>query len=372
MPIFRIFAPSYHTKRLPMPLTLRQDVILNNDWSSMDGNKFPLTYASPNARRLLLGLLLVALISDAAMAQGQKVFRIGVTKIVAHAALDADEKGFEAGLASSGFKEGVNVSYLRRNAQGDMAAAESIAREFVAEKVDLIHAIATPTAQAVMRSGGHIPMVFSSVTNPVGAGLVPGNSASGQKTGTHVTGVSDLWPVRLQFETYARVLPTAKTWGTIYNPNEANSVSHIQAMRATAKQLGLTLVEATVTKGDDVPAAAAALAKKVQAITITSDNTTVARIDAIAQVCEQHKIALFAGDVDSVARGAVMAYGLDYFLVGYSAGKKAALVLKGIQPGDVPWGQVEKFSLVINTRAARAQGVSLAPDLLARADKLIQ
>ncbi|MDP1999811.1 MAG: ABC transporter substrate binding protein, partial [Rhodoferax sp.] len=96
-------------------------------------------------RRQLLGLMAGGVVAPvAAWAQGSKVFRIGVTKIVSHAALDADEKGFEAGLASAGFKEGVNVTYLRRNAQGDMTFADVIAREFVAEKVDLIHAIATP------------------------------------------------------------------------------------------------------------------------------------------------------------------------------------------------------------------------------------
>jgi len=304
-------------------------------------------------------------------AQGGKKFRIGVTKIVSHAALDADEKGFEAGLASAGFKDGVNVTYLRRNAQGDLAVADTIARELVAEKVDLIHAIATPTAQAVMRTGSRIPMVFSSVTDPVLAGLVPTSSAPGQKTGTHVTGSSDLWPVRLQFETYARVVPKAKTWGTIYNPNEVNSLSHVKVMREAARDLGLTLVEATVSSSADVEPAASLLATKVQAITITSDNTSVASLEAIARVCERHKVALFAGDIDSVARGAVMAYGLDYFLVGYSAGKKAALVLKGIKPGDVPWGPLEKFSLVINVRAAKAQGVVIPPELLAKADKVI-
>ncbi|MDZ4124641.1 MAG: ABC transporter substrate-binding protein, partial [Hydrogenophaga sp.] len=146
--------------------------------------------------------------------------RIGVTKIVSHAALDADERGFEAGLAGAGFKEGVNVTFLRRNAHGDMARAEAIARELVQAKVDLIHTIATPTSQAVMRTGSSIPMVFSAVTDQVRAGLVPRNSAPGQKTGTHVTGLSDLWPVQLQLETYAKVVPQAKVWGTIYNPQE--------------------------------------------------------------------------------------------------------------------------------------------------------
>ena len=311
------------------------------------------------------------LLSAASWAQGQKVFRIGVTKIVSHAALDADEKGFEAGLASSGFKEGVNVTYVRRNALGDMAAAERIAHEFVTSQVDLIHAIATPTTQAVIRTGTRIPVVFSSVTDPVGAEIVPKSSAPGQKTGTQVTGLSDLWPVRLQFETYARAAPRAKVWGTIYNPKEANSLSHILVMREAAKNLGLTLVEATVSSSAEVGQAAASLAGKVQAMTITSDNTTVANLEAIARVCDQHRLALFAGDIDSVVRGAVMAYGLDYFLVGYAAGKKAALVLKGIKPGDVPWGPVEKFSLVINIGAAKAQGLTIAPELLARADKII-
>ncbi len=324
------------------------------------------------SRRPLVALTAALLVLPAlSRAQGSKMFRIGVAKIVSHAALDADEKGFEAGLASSGFKEGVNVTFVRRNAGGDMAAAEVIAREFVASQVDLIHAIATPTAQAVVRTGSRIPVVFSSVTDPVGAGIVPKGSAPGQKTGTQVTGLSDLWPVRLQFETYARAAPHAKVWGTIYNPKEANSLSHILVMREAAKGLGLTLVEATVSSRAEVAQAAASLAGRVQALTITSDNTTVAELEAIARVCDQHQIALFAGDIDSVVRGAVMAYGLDYFLVGYAAGKKAALVLKGIKPGDVPWGPVEKFSLVINTRAAKAQGLTLAPELLARADKII-
>lgn len=325
----------------------------------------------PPRRQLLALMAATALMPGMAQAQTPRMVRIGVTKIVAHAALDADEKGFEAGLASAGFKEGVNVTYLRRNAQGDMATADAIARELVAAKPDLIHAIATPTAQAVMRTDSRIPLVFSSVTDPVRAGLVPANSAPGQKTGTHVTGLSDLWPVRLQFETYARAVPQAKTWGTIYNPQESNSLSHIQIMRDAAKDLGLTLLEVTISRSSEVGAAAASLVGKVQAITITSDNTTVANLEALAAVCNQHKIALFAGDTDSVARGAVMAYGLDYFLVGYSAGRKAALVLKGINPGDVPWGPVEKFSLVMNTQAAQAQGVSLPPELLARADKVI-
>jgi putative ABC transport system substrate-binding protein len=316
----------------------------------------------------------VLLLTQSAAAQDKPLLRIGVAKIVSHAALDADEKGFEAALAGAGFKEGVNIRYDRQNALGDPDKALAIAEQFERERVDLVHSIATPTTQAVVKVIHKIPVVFSSISDPVDAGVVPRDSAPGKKTSGNITGVSDMWPVLLQMETYAKFVPKAKTWGTIFNPAEANSVTHVKAMRQAAKSLGLELVEATVSTASSaaVEQAAQSLVGKVQAIAITSDNTTVASFDTIARVCDANKIALFAGDVDSVPRGAIAAYGMDYFLVGYSAGKKAALVLKGVKPGDIPWGPVEKFSLVINQKAARAQGVSIPAALLKKADKVIE
>lgn len=320
---------------------------------------------------LALGMLLITA-CILSCTQEKKVIHIGVTKIVSHAALDADEKGFEEALANAGFKEGTQVVYDRQNAQGDMAKANAIAQKFVTDNVDLIHAIATPSTQTVIKVTAKIPVVFSSITDPVNAGIVPKESAPGMKTGTNVTGVSDLWPVFLQMETYSKFVPKAKKWGTIYNPAEANSVMHVKAMRNAAQKLGLELVEATIHNSTEVAQAASSLVGRVQAIAITSDNTAVTDFESIVNVCNKNKIALFAGDVDSVPRGAVAAYGLDYYLVGYSAGKKAALVLKGVKPGEIPWGPVEKFSLVINEKAAVAQGVSISADLLKKADKVIK
>ena len=317
-------------------------------------------------------LLLVAAVATPGLANERKVFRIGVTKIVAHAALDADEKGFEAGLASAGFREGVNVSYDRQNAQGDLGKAQAVAQKFVDQKVDLIHSIATPSTQAVVKVAKNIPVVFSSITDPVSAGIVPKGSVPGNKTGTNLTGVSDQWPVALQLQTYTEFVPKAKRWGTIYNPAESNSMLHIAAMRAAADKLGLKLVEVTIANSREVAQATKTLIGKVDAIVITSDNTAVADLGSIVKVCNENRIPLFAGDVDSVSRGAVAAYGLDYYLVGYSAGKKAALILKGTKPGDIPWGPVEKFSLVINEKAASLQGVTLSPELIKKADKVIR
>ncbi|RPJ17507.1 MAG: ABC transporter substrate-binding protein [Desulfobacteraceae bacterium] len=320
---------------------------------------------------ILLSITIIG-ISVFSFAEDKKMVRIGVTQIVSHQALDADQKGFEDALSGSGFKEGVNVIYDRQNAQGDMVKANAIAQKFNNEKVDLIHSIATPTTQAVVKVTKNIPVVFSSITDPIDAGIVPKDSAPGKKTGTNVTGVSDRWPVFRQMEMYAKIVPKAKQWGTIYNAGEANSVVHIKEMREAAKKLGLELVEVTITNRSEVEKAAISLAGKVNAIVISSDNTAISDFDTIVKICNDKKIALFAGDVDSVPKGATAAYGLDYFLVGYSAGKKAVLVLKGLKPGDIPWGPMEKFSLVINQSAAKNQGVTIPPDILKKADKVLK
>lgn len=314
-----------------------------------------------------LACLMVAPVSAA-----DKIFRIGVTKIIAHPSLEAIEKGLVAGLASAGFKEGSNVVYDMQNAQGDLNKAEVIARKFVADKVDLIVATTTPTAQAAFKVAGNLPLVFASTTDPVGAGIVPKDSAPGKKTGTHVTGVSGALPIALQLQTYAKVVPKAKRWGTIYNPAEPNSVFEVKAMREAAEKLGLSFVEATVGSTKDVPQAMASLVGKIDAFATVSDNATMADFEAVVKVCNEKKIPLFAGNLDNLARGATAAYGLDEYLVGYAAGKKVALILKGSKPGDVPWGPVEKFSFVINQKAAALQGVAISPELLKMADRIIK
>ena len=211
---------------------------------------------------LILLLIAMVAISFAQEKKSTKIFKIGVTQIVSHPALDSDAKGFEKALAEAGFKEGVNITYDRQNAQGDMANAQTIAQKFLDAKVDLIHSIATPTSQAVVKTIKNIPIIFSSVTDPVDAGLVPKTSPSGTKSGTNVTGVSDRWPIYLQFEMYTKFVPKAKKWGTIYNAGDSNSLVHIKEMRAAAKKLGVELIEATVSTSAETMQAAQSLAGK--------------------------------------------------------------------------------------------------------------
>ncbi len=322
----------------------------------------------------LLILLLVISVSNsiAQEKKSKKMMKIGIAQTVSRPDLDADAKGFEKALAEAGFKEGVQITYIRKNSQGKVADAQAIAQKFVDEKVDLIHSIAILTSQAVVKRIKNIPIVFSSVSDPVNAGLVPKTSLPETKTGTNVTGVSDRWPVHLQFEMSAKFIPRAKKWGTIYNARDANSRAHIKEMRKSAKKLGVELIEAKISIRGETMQAAQSLSGKVQAIHLTHDHTVASAFKVIVKVCNEKKIPLFTGDIYSVPRGAIAAYGLDYFLVGHSAGKKAVQILRGEKPGNIHWGPAGECLLVINEGAAKAQGVIIPPDLLKKADKVIE
>jgi putative tryptophan/tyrosine transport system substrate-binding protein len=296
-----------------------------------------------------------------------EMIRIGEHQIVAHPALDNDSKGFKAALAEEGFIEGENITIDRQDAQGEQPNCFIIAQKFVDDEVDLVHAISTPNAQASVKASKSIPIVFSSVTDPVSTGIIP---RMGQ-TDTNVTGVSDRWPIKLQCRMYQDLVPGATRWGTIYNPGDVNVTYHIKEMKEAVEAMGGELVEAHVSTTAEVMQAAQSLVGRVDAIHITSDNACVSAFESITKICNANDIPLFAGDRDSVPRGAVAAYGPDYFLIGFTAGKQAARILRGEDPGKVPAGLASAYSLWVSLKHAEAQGLSLPEALVKKAaDKL--
>jgi putative ABC transport system substrate-binding protein len=316
---------------------------------------------------LALALTLISVLTVApALAADKK--KIGVTVIVAHPALDADQEGFEQALADQGFGPD-KVQYEYQNAQGEMSNAQTIAQKFANSNLDLVHSIATPTSQAAVKAIKNIPLVYSSVTDPVDAGLVPTMGPSG----TNVTGVSDAWPIKRQLDMYLNILPDAKKWGTIYNAGDANSVKSIEWTREACEELGLELIEVTVSNSSEVYTAAQSLIGRVDAIYITSDNIVVSALESVVKVANDNDIPLFGGDIESCKRGYIAAYGLNYFQVGYTAGKKAALILSGEKKaGEVPSGPVEKLLLYVNLKAAEAQQVDVPQEIVDQADKIIK
>jgi putative ABC transport system substrate-binding protein len=295
-----------------------------------------------------------------------------VTQSFSHPDLDEDMKGFEKALFEAGFKEGSNVTTHRQNAQNKGAVAKTIAQKFIDSNLDLIHSIATLASQAVVNPIHHIPIVFSSVTDPISAQLVPQKSHSGSKSGINVTGVSDRWPTSLQFEMQTQFFPKAKKWGTLYNPGDSQSLDHIKELREVSNKCKVQLVEATISSSSETYQATQSLAGKVHAIHIPFDRTALYGFDGIVKACKEKKIPLFVGEASYVSRGALAAYGLDYFHIGYSAGKKAAQILGGERPGNIPWESGKKVILVISEKAAKDQGVIIPPEFLRKADKIIR
>jgi len=281
-----------------------------------------------------------------------KTFKIGVSVIVAHPALEADQKGFEQALEDNG----VMVEYDYQNAQGDMSNAQAIARKFKGDDLDLVHSIATPTSQAIVKVITKTPVVYSSVTDPVDAGLVKTMGPAGG----NVTGVSDAWPYERQVKLHHEMVPSAKKWGTIYNAGDANSVKSMTWARAAMKKFGLEYIEVTVSTSAEVHMAAQSLADRVDAVFIISDNTVVSAFESLVKVCNDKNKPLFGGGTESVPRGAIAALGFDYFQVGYTAGLKAVQILKdGKSAGDVPSSLTKQLKLVVNLKAAEAQGITL-------------
>jgi putative ABC transport system substrate-binding protein len=301
--------------------------------------------------------------------KGPAVTRIGITQIVEHPALDASRDGFIQRLAELGLEEGKNVEFAIQNAQGDMAIAQSIAAKFVSENVDMILAIATPTAQAAAKATQNIPIVITAVTDPVAAGL----AGSISKPGCNVTGTSDLTPVRKQLELLTRILPEAERVGVIYNAGETNSLVQVDLAREAAENLGLLLVEVTVSSSSGVYEAAQSLVGRVDAVYVPTDNTVVSALESVIKVGEDSKIPVIVGEVDGVRRGALATIGIDYHVLGMQTADIAWKILKGEkEPKDIPIEYVEDIQIALNLTAADKMEVSIPQDLIDEAYEVIR
>ena len=298
--------------------------------------------------------------SPSASGGASKAYKIGITQIVTHPALDAAVQGFKDALAQKGF---TNVTYDMQNAQGDMSTNASIAQKFAGEPLDLILGVSTPSTQAVVKAITTTPIVFTAITDPVSAGLL----TDPQAPSANVTGVSDQMRVEPVLELVKLINPDAKTVGIVYNAGESNSVYIVEAAKKAAANMGLEIVEATASNSSEVQAAAKSLVGRVDAITVIGDNTAVTALEAIVKVCQEAKIPLLAGDTDSVKRGAAAGYGFDYKDLGKQAGYQAALILGGTPIKDIPVEYAKNLQLSINEKAAQAQGVTIPADLVSKA-----
>jgi putative ABC transport system substrate-binding protein len=318
---------------------------------------------------LAMAFLLVSLVvsSTAFSAEPPKKVLIGVSKIVSHPALDAVVKGMQDELAAAK----INAEYDLQNANGDINAAASIATKFQSEKVTLAVGVATPTSQSLVNTLKGIPIVFTAVTDPVKAGLV-GSLNKGDK---NVTGVSDMTPVKQQIELLLKI-KKVKRLGHIYTSSEENAVVLAGIVKQACKELNIEFVETTVSKSSEVKQAVQAIIRRVDALYISTDNTVVSAMSAVADVAMKAKVPIMSADPSSAENYPVLAaWGFDYYKMGRTTGKLVVEILNGRKPEQIPTQFMTKTSdidLLINLDVAKKLGLTIPRDILKSANKVVE
>ena len=293
-------------------------------------------------------------------------YTVGITQITSHPALDGAREGFKKAFEDAGLE----VTFEEQNAQGDQATATSIASTFGSNAdMDLVAAIATPTAQAAASSIQDKPIVFMAVTDPLGAELV----SSEEAPGGNVTGVSDRNPVKEQLQLLKDIDPEATTVGIVWNSGEANSKAQVDQAKEAGAELGLEIREATITNSSEVQQGVQSLSG-VDGIYVPTDNAVVSALETVVTFGQENDVPVISADTDSVERGALGTYGIDYEAHGKQAGEMAVKILKdGGEPGEMPveFAPEDDLKLVLNQGVAADYGVELPQELVDRADEVI-
>lgn len=295
---------------------------------------------------------------------------VAVSQFVEHPALNAVRDGIKDTLKAAGYDPGENLGWVYQNAHGNMSANTQIAHKFAGLQPTIIIAISSPSAQAAVRAAENtsIPVVFTAVTDPLGAGLV----SNLEKPGKNITGVSDFPPLRAQLVQIRKILPQAHKLGVVYNPGESNSVTIVNLLRKEAPQEGFSLVEAAATKTSDVGMAVQSIIDDVDALLIPPDNTLISVINQVVKIgFERHK-AVFTVDTQSVYHGALASVGFSYYETGQYTGQIVISILQGKEPGGIPIKSPANRDIFLNLASAEKLGIPIPADIVDKAKYVIR
>lgn len=291
-----------------------------------------------------------------------KSYQIGIQQFAEHESLNNCRKGFIQGLEKEGIKEGKNLKITYKNAQADTAADNQIASNFASKKMDLICAIATPSAQSAYNaaSDSKTPVIYTAVTSPELAGFV---DKDGKNVG-EVTGTSDLILADKQLKLIRKVLPKAKNVGILYSTNEVNSKAGIEAYEKVAEKNGFKIVTQGISAAADMPMAADSLIKKVDCITNLTDNLVVSSMPTYLEKANKAKIPVFGSEIEQVKLGCIGCVGIDFVKLGEQTGKMAAKVLKGEKKAsEIPFETFNQGDIYLNEKTAKDLGIKLPSDV---------
>lgn len=321
-------------------------------------------------RKLLGGLACVLLLagcgnsSDTPKDEGEagKTFTVGVIQQMEHPALDSAREGMEQYLKD---QTGYTFKVVVKNAQGDNGTADTIAKQFVSDGVDLIYSIGTNASQAAMNAAnGNTPVVFNAVTDAVEAKLVASNEAPG----ANVTGVSDAAPLEKQLAMIREFLPDAKSIGMIYNIGEVNGKIQVEQVEKLASKYNFTIEKKGISATTEVATAAEQLAGSVDCIYNITDNMVVGATASITDKANAKKIPVFAAEDGQMPAGLLASDSISYTKLGNQAGAVIFDILaNGKKAGEIPVETAKETTLYINKGVAETLGIEIPQSLADRA-----
>lgn len=318
------------------------------------------TLLKTSAAAAAFGLLLTACGSDEGGAEGNgdESYSVAIAQYVAHPSLDATAQGMK-----DVFEEAdADIEVEEQNAQADQATMNNIVGTYGGDdNLDAVLPIATPVAIAAATSITETPIIFSAVTDPVDAGLVP----DWETPGENITGVSDMNPVDEQLQLILDVVDDVDVIGIPYSSAESNSVVQVEAANDAADALGIEIQEVAVTNTSEVAQGVESFSD-VDAIYVPTDNTVVSGLETVISYGVDNQVPVFAAESDSVERGTVGTYGLNYYEHGRQAGEMALSIINGeTEIADTPTALADDAAMeyTFNLDAAEQMGVEIPENL---------
>jgi putative ABC transport system substrate-binding protein len=315
---------------------------------------------------LLLSVVLFYKINKQDNTNFKKVF---VSKIVDHEALNETFRGLVDSLAEQGFIQGQNLDLRMESAQGNATLATQIAAKFINQAPAVVVGIGTVSAQSLAKDalGNKTKLVFSSITDPLGANLTDEDNLK-----PNITGVSNFVELAPQLQLFKQIKPSIKRLGIIYNPGESNSVSLVNKLSNICLESDIFLVKQSVTNSSQLYQAAVKLSLEVDAIFISNDNTALSGLQSIIKAANLQKIPVFVSDTDAVKLGALAALGPNQYEIGVQTGNIIANILNGKDMKKIPIEYPKNTELFINLDAAKILGIEILPELITKAKKIIK
>lgn len=320
---------------------------------------------------LLFAGALLAIAATAEPQQPTKVARIGFLVDGPLSTHSTRIQAFRQGLRELGYVEEKNIAVEYRYAAGMSDRLSDLASELVSLKVDVIVAGGTPAVLAAKKATKTIPIVFASVGNPVGSGIVE----SLAHPGANVTGLSsfaaDLSGKRL--EVLKEAFPKISRVAVFWYPSNASSAVGWREIQAAASPLGVQLQSVEVQVSNDFDSAfKAVIRERAQAILPHAGSLANNNRARILDFAVKNRLPAMYADTEFVQAGGLMAYGPSYADLNRRAAIYVDKILKGTKPADLPVEQPTKFEFIVNLKAAKQIGVTIPPNVLARADRVIK